>query len=88
MQGWHLEFTVFFGGAQPHFRARQKPLRPPNDIRRRTSCETFPRLLYQTRYGVDCFAAFPGRPAPGRFALGPPLAAVYYAYTPLMASCK
>src|SRR6267378_6656968 len=53
MQSRPLRFAVFL---------RAEPLRPnhapgtPNDILRQARCETFPRLMYQTRYGVNCFA--------------------------------
>ena len=54
MQSWPVGFTVFLPGAPLHLASSPGSLRytratPPYS-------ETFPLLLYQTRYGVNCFA--------------------------------
>src|SRR5258708_8296075 len=53
MQSLPFRFTVF---SEPrHLTPRARP-GTPKDIRRHLRRVTFPFLLYQTRYGVNCFA--------------------------------
>src|SRR5258707_7135808 len=53
MQSLPFRFAVF---SEPrHLTPRARP-GTPKDIRRTIRRVTFPFLLYQTRYGVNCFA--------------------------------